>query len=74
MTKFFFDMKDGVPRRDQIGIEFPSNVEAIEHSKVMAKHFRDGSLSNDKELEIAVVNEYGREVHRETVIPDEGDE
>lgn len=71
MTKFFFDMKDGVPRRDQVGVELLSNAAAIEHSRLMAEHFRDGSLSNDKDLEIAVVNEHGREVHRETVIPDD---
>ena len=26
MQKFFFDMKDGVPMRDRVGIEFPGNV------------------------------------------------
>lgn len=71
MTKFFLDMKDCVPRRDRVGIELPSNAAAIAHSKVMAKHFRDGSLINGKDLEIAVVNEHGREVHSETAIPDD---
>jgi hypothetical protein len=32
MQTFFFDMKDGVPLRDRIGVEFDTNVEAIEHS------------------------------------------
>jgi hypothetical protein len=58
MQKFFFDMKDGVPMRD---------AEAIEYCKELAQHMRDGSLRDDKELEIAVVNSLGREIHREFV-------
>jgi hypothetical protein len=73
MQTFFFDMKDGVPHRDRIGIVFGSNIEAIEHSKVLAKHFRDGSLSYDRELEISVVNESGREIHREHIHPFDDD-
>jgi len=29
MQTFFFDMRDGVPLRDRIGIELDSNLEAI---------------------------------------------
>ena len=60
MRKFFFDMKDGVPFRDRVGVEFNTNAEAITHCKKMAQHFRDNSLRDDQELEIAVVNEVGR--------------
>jgi hypothetical protein len=67
MQKFFFDMKDGVPMRDRVGIEFPGNVEAIIHCKELAQHFRDDSLRDDQDLEIAVVNSTGREIHREFV-------
>jgi hypothetical protein len=67
MQTFFFDMKDGVPLRDRIGVEFDTNVEAIEHSRVLARHFRDESLRNDQDLEISVVNALGREIHREFV-------
>ena len=52
MQTFFFDMKDGVPLRDRIGIEFNTNLEAIEHSHVLAQHFRDDSLTDDQDLEI----------------------
>ena len=69
MQTFFFDMKDGVPLRDRIGVEFRTTSEAIEHCNSMAKHFRDGSLSYDRDLEISVVNESGREIHREAVHP-----
>jgi hypothetical protein len=67
MQKFFFDMKDGVPMRDRIGIEFKTDADAITHSKELAQRFRDDSLRDDKDLEIAVVNSLGREIHREFV-------
>lgn len=67
MDKFFFDMKDGVPMRDRVGIEFKTDAEAIEHCKELAQHFREGSLRDDMELEIAVVNSLGREIYREFV-------
>jgi hypothetical protein len=67
MQKFFFDMKDGVPMRDQIGIEFNTNAEAIVHCQELAQHWRDESLRDDKDLEISVVNSLGREIHKEFV-------
>jgi hypothetical protein len=67
MQKFFFDMKDGVPMRDRVGIDFNTNAEAIEHCKELAQRFRDESLRDDQDLEIAVVNSGGREIHREFV-------
>jgi len=67
MQKFFFDMKDGVPFRDCVGTDFKGNLEAIEHCKELAQHFRDGSLTDDQDLEISVVNALGREIHREFV-------
>ena len=67
MRMFFFDMKDGVPLRDLVGIEFMTSAEAIEHSKELAQHFRDESLRDDRDLEISVVNASGREIHREFV-------
>ena len=73
MQTFFFDMKDGVPLRDRIGIEFNTNLEAIEHSQVLAQHLRDDSLTDDQDLEISVVNALGREIHREFVHRDQAD-
>jgi len=67
MQKFFFDMKDGVPMRDRVGIDFKGNLEAIAHCKELARHFRDSSLRDDQGLEISVVNALGREIHREFV-------
>jgi hypothetical protein len=67
MQKFFFDMKDGVPNRDRVGIEFNTNADAIKHCKEMAQDFRDNSLRDDQDLEILVVNEVGREIYRQFV-------
>jgi hypothetical protein len=67
MQKFFFDMKDGVPLRDRVGIEFKTNADAIAHCKVIAQHFRDESLRDDQDLEISVVNALGREIHLQFV-------
>jgi hypothetical protein len=67
MQKYFFDMKDGVPMRDKIGIEFNTNADAITHCQELAQHWRDESLRDDKDLEISVVNSLGREIHKEFV-------
>jgi hypothetical protein len=67
MQKFFFDMIDGVPFRDRIGIEFRTDADAIAHCGVLAEHFFQDSLNNDQDLEIVVVSASGREIHREFV-------
>jgi hypothetical protein len=66
-ANILFDMKDGVPMRDRVGIDFKNDLEAIEHCKELAQHFRDGSLLDDQDLEILVVNSGGRQIHREFV-------
>jgi hypothetical protein len=67
MQKFFFDLKDGIPMRNRVGIDFKGNLEAIGHGKELAQHFRDDSLRDDKDLDISVVNALGREIYREFV-------
>jgi hypothetical protein len=67
MQQFFFDLKDGVPMRDRVGMEFLTNADAIAHCQTLAQHFFDESLTDDKDLEISVVNALGREIHREFV-------
>jgi hypothetical protein len=39
LQTFYFDMKDGVPIRDRIGMRFALNAEAIDHSKRLAARF-----------------------------------
>jgi hypothetical protein len=69
MTKqtFYFDMKDGVTIRDRIGIQFSLNSEAIEHSRILAERFRHDRIRDEPDLAISVVDESGREIHRELV-------
>jgi hypothetical protein len=47
-----------------------SILDAIIHCKELAQHFRDGSLRDDKELEIAVVTRLGGRLHREFLHPE----
>jgi hypothetical protein len=67
---FFFDMKDGVPLRDRIGIEFNTNLEA---NRAQPRAGRDDSLTDDQDLEISVVNAVGRKIHREFVHREQAD-
>jgi hypothetical protein len=67
MQIYFFDLKDGIPLRDRVGVEFNTNADAIAHCEALAQHFRDESLRNDQDMEISVVNALGREIHRQFV-------
>ena len=72
MQKYFFDMKDGVPLRDRIGMEFKNNADAIAHCVVLAEHFYRDSLTDDQDLEISVVNALGRRFIASSFIDDSG--
>jgi hypothetical protein len=69
MQTFYFDMKDGVPIRDRIGMQFALNAQAIEHSKNLAARFRHDRIHDEPDLVICVLDESGREIHREPVHP-----
>jgi hypothetical protein len=70
MQIYYFDMKDGVPIRDRVGLEFQTASQAIEHSKKIARRFNHEHPTNDRDLCIVVVSEAGAEIHRERVYPD----
>jgi hypothetical protein len=59
-------MKDGVPIRDRTGKQFRLDSEAIEYSKELAARFRD-ERRGEPDLMVVVIDESGREVHREPV-------
>ncbi|MFK4506605.1 hypothetical protein ACVIW2_000431 [Bradyrhizobium huanghuaihaiense] len=65
MRTYYFDMKDGVPVRDKSGLEFVSDGAAIAHSKRLADKVRRENPKGHAELRIVVLDESGREVHRE---------
>jgi hypothetical protein len=69
LQTFYFDMKDGVPVRDRIGKCFALNAEAIDHSKRLAARFRHERIHDEPDLCISVLDESGREIHRELVHP-----
>jgi hypothetical protein len=62
-------MKDGVPIRDRIGMKFKMDSEAIAHSKSLAERFRHERVHDEPDLMICVLDESGREIHREPVHP-----
>jgi hypothetical protein len=62
MQKFFFDMKDGVPMRDKVGIDFNGNLEAIEHLLSTSATTACATIKT-----LRGVNALGREIHREYV-------
>ena len=69
MQTYYFDMKDGVPVRDRVGIEFATAAHAIEHSRTMARRFGEQNPGRDPNLSIIVLSENGTEIHRERVYP-----
>jgi len=69
LQTFYFDIRDGVPLRDRIGKRFALNAEAIDHSKRLAARFRNESGHDELDLSISVLDELGREIHRELVHP-----
>ena len=69
MQTYYFDMKDGVPIRDRIGLKFPTDSQAIEHSKQIARRFSHENHAKNDKLHIVVLNESGAEIHREPVYP-----
>jgi hypothetical protein len=69
LQTFYFDMKDGVPIRDRIGKRFALDAEAVDHSKRLAARFRSESGHDEPDLTICVLDELGREIHRELVHP-----
>jgi hypothetical protein len=67
---YYFDIEDGIPTRDRKGIEFATTAAAIEHSKDLARRLRNEPRLEDPALSIVVLDESGREIHREPVYPD----
>ena len=67
MRTYYFDRKDGVPVRDRSGLAFADQSAAIEHSKELAAKVRTESPGGNRDLYIAVMDENGREIHRERV-------
>ena len=70
MRTYYFDRKDGVPVRDNKGLGFSKPSAAIEHSKALANEIRIQIPEGHRDLYIAVLDETGREIHRELVYRD----
>ena len=64
---YYFDAKDGVPVRDGAGSQFASPAAA--NSEHLAAAIRDKKQAGHRDLHIVVIEESGREIHREPVYP-----
>jgi hypothetical protein len=62
---YYFDIQDGVPVRDITGMLFSTDIEAIEHSKQLARRFSHDPRFKDPDHSIVVLSESGTEIHRE---------
>ncbi|HZV06048.1 MAG TPA: hypothetical protein VE999_13300 [Gemmataceae bacterium] len=71
---YYFDMKDGGAIRDQTGLQFQTVGGAIEHSRDLARRLRNDPRVTDRSLSIVVLDQDGREVHREPVHPTHRDD
>lgn len=69
MQTYYFDIQDGIPVRDRKGLELVSGTAAIEHSKRLATLMREKNPPGRKDLKVVVIDESGREIHRESVYP-----
>ncbi|PDT73470.1 hypothetical protein [Bradyrhizobium sp. C9] len=69
MGIYYFDLRDGVRKRDRSGIQFRNDGEAISHSEIVAEKIRSDEPTRRGDLCIIVIDESGREVHREEVFP-----
>jgi len=66
---YYFDIRDGVPSRDHVGLKLVNGGAAIAHGKRLAEAIRRKLHTGNKDLYIAIVDESGREIHREPVYP-----
>jgi hypothetical protein len=71
MRTFYFDMKDGIPVGDRVGLQFSTAGGAIEHSKQLARRFSHEHPLGDHDLAIVVIDESSNEIHRERVCPND---
>jgi hypothetical protein len=69
MPTYYFDTQDGVAVRDRTGLVFASGGAAIEHSKQVALAMRNERRATNMDLQVIVLDESGREIHREAVYP-----
>jgi hypothetical protein len=66
---YYFDMKGGAPIKDRVGLDFQTDLQAIEYSKKIARRFSHEYPAKDGNLCIVVLNKSGTDIHREPVSP-----
>ena len=68
MAHYFFDLKNGVTKRDHSGLELDNDLDAIAQAQSIAKQI--GAKANHHSRHVTIVHETGREVLRVKVAVD----
>jgi hypothetical protein len=67
MRRYYFDLSGERPIADANGTDFGSSLDAIQHSRKLAQKLCADGRPHDPRLHVIVRNEYGAEIHKETV-------
>ena len=67
MRRYYFDLSGEHPIADANGTDFGSSSDAIQHSKKLAQQLCADGRPYDPRLHVIVRNEFGAEIHKETV-------
>ena len=70
MTQYYFDVKNGITKRDHRGVELNSDLEAIAQAKRIAKDIAGDPDQHTRR--VCVVREDGHEI-MQVVVPDENE-
>ena len=65
--RFYFDISDGLPIRDQVGRDFGLASEAVVHAKYLAADLRCLEPDVRPQLSIRVIGEGREPIHEEAV-------
>jgi len=65
--RFYFDISDSLPIRDQLGRDFSLISEAIVHAKYLAADLRCLESDNRPRLTVRVIGEGHEPIHEEAV-------
>ncbi len=71
MAHYFFDLKNGITKRDHSGLELDNDLEAIAQAESIAEKI--GATAEHHTRQVTVVHENGREVMRVKVAAESED-
>lgn len=64
MPHYYFDWKDGITKRDRVGVELPDDTQAIQKAQDMAVAAALSSGARPENLRVSITREDGTEVEQ----------